>query len=879
MSIWEHSRFKIFSQGQHPLAHSVNDFSYANPRLPGISGIGDALDYVISVLYPNFIGTFPNVASLPATANKNDYAIVENDGDGKAAGYVYSDIEQVSHWVKRYDFDWTVDGITSDLLRQTSILYVYKEGRDDNNLVGGIGQTIYGGKSYGSNLTLVANSSNNFDYLDNPESNGGKIIVGNDLLPSVGNYLSIGNRDLPFISIFASYSKIGTLITNFPYGLGGNPVISSDTNKIELYGNIGINTPGPSVALEVSGQAKIKSQLFVDSTTSSLLIASNSSGTTTPLFNGLSPANWNVVEGSDTLLIHAKTSSKPILFGLNYSERMRIAPAGIGIGTASPQAPLHIYTSTITGQNEALRLVDGGTGQGEGPYIRFEAGSKTDQARIGISTNATGLGSSLFFYTSANDTGPADIPRLGISSSGNVGIGSGTSDSVSLLVSKSLTGGVTGTAIQATPTVSVTGTATIFSSTPSVAQNLSAIQHYATSSVTLSSGSVGSIFGFVAADQTIANSLTAGFSGQVQAGSGKYNLYMAGTAQNYLAGTLSVGTTAGSAKLHVQDSVSTVARFQSTQSDLRVELYNSGTTTAPTIGSTGNDIVLRTGAAEGLKIIQSTGAIQFSGPLSNGTNTFSNADLFALRNIKYRDSQKTQLAQSGDSLFYDSTSGTWLASAPDTEIQHGLISGVTTGDAGHTQFVMLSGRAGGQTIQGGTANGQDLTLESTSASTKGQIKLKDNVVPSSTAQFTTSWSGTDIGSSTLKFNNLFISGEAKGLRLENLSAAPGASPLNIGRVFFDTAQSAVFVDTGTTIERVGQKTARVLFSMNGTATSNVVVFSTTFNLGSQFEVISATSGERIFGTILHDPANLARVTFSTNVPVPAGNYYLSVSAV
>lgn len=52
-------------------------------------------------------------------------------------------------------------------------------------------------------------------------------------------------------------------------------------------------------------------------------------------------------------------------------------------------------------------------------------------------------------------------------------------------------------------------------------------------------------------------------------------------------------------------------------------------------------------------------------------------------------------------------------------IDHGNIAG--TGDDDHSQYALLAGRAGGQTLIGGTASGQDLTLQSTAHATKGSI--------------------------------------------------------------------------------------------------------------------------------------------------------------
>lgn len=52
---------------------------------------------------------------------------------------------------------------------------------------------------------------------------------------------------------------------------------------------------------------------------------------------------------------------------------------------------------------------------------------------------------------------------------------------------------------------------------------------------------------------------------------------------------------------------------------------------------------------------------------------------------------------------------------------HGALAGLTDDD--HTQYALLAGRSGGQTLIGGTAASNNLTLESTSNATKGSILL------------------------------------------------------------------------------------------------------------------------------------------------------------
>lgn len=82
------------------------------------------------------------------------------------------------------------------------------------------------------------------------------------------------------------------------------------------------------------------------------------------------------------------------------------------------------------------------------------------------------------------------------------------------------------------------------------------------------------------------------------------------------------------------------------------------------------------------------------------------------------------------SLFIDATNGVWYRKNTGTGntgwvsmFDHGTLIGLTDDD--HTQYALLAGRSGGQTITGGTAASNNLTLRSTSNATKGDVKLAD----------------------------------------------------------------------------------------------------------------------------------------------------------
>ena len=117
------------------------------------------------------------------------------------------------------------------------------------------------------------------------------------------------------------------------------------------------------------------------------------------------------------------------------------------------------------------------------------------------------------------------------------------------------------------------------------------------------------------------------------------------------------------------------------------------------------------------------------------------------------------------------------------------------------QYVNKNGRPDGQTIQGGISEYESLVLESTAHATKGLVETKDTFAPHVGAAFSGgNWQGTDLGTSGKKFRDIHMSGEAKGLRVENLSSEPTTSAQNAGRLF--TIAGELLMDTGAAIKRL-----------------------------------------------------------------------------
>lgn len=265
------------------------------------------------------------------------------------------------------------------------------------------------------------------------------------------------------------------------------------------------------------------------------------------------------------------------------------------------------------------------------------------------------------------------------------------------------------------------------------------------------------------------------------------------------------------------------------------------------------------------------------GVISNGTDNIAMSTLLSFRSVVWRDLGQTLPAQSGDTLFWDAVNSVWLANHPDTEIVHDEISGLTTGDAGHTQFVMLAGRAGGQTVYGGTLASQNLNLDSTSNATKGVITFNSRLEPLSTAVFSGSWSGIDIGSSSKYFNDLYMRGEAKNFRLENFTFAtlPAFSAQNIGRVMYATDTQKAYIDIGTAVKVLGVSKFLSDTVWNGSDTTKDVVVSADIQdaRNAIWALHDNTNDfDRIYCSIKAISATTVRVTVSP--ALPAGSYRL-----
>lgn len=260
--------------------------------------------------------------------------------------------------------------------------------------------------------------------------------------------------------------------------------------------------------------------------------------------------------------------------------------------------------------------------------------------------------------------------------------------------------------------------------------------------------------------------------------------------------------------------------------------------------------------------------IYLAGGISDGTTIIDQSVLQSLRDINVA-------ATAGMTIFYDGTK--WNPSIPDTEIDHTTLNNLLLGDAGHTQFVMLAGRSGGQVIQGGTLAGNNLILESTSNASKGTVQTRDNLTPAATASYSGSWSGTDLGSAAKSWNDVYTKGEFKGFRFENSTSTglPSASGQNVGRAVWATDNNKMYVDVGGTwiIAGISKFVSDTAWD-GSTFTQDFTVSSTITDARNAIWALHDNSNnfEQIFCKIEKVDAATVRVT--TETVLPAGSYRL-----
>jgi hypothetical protein len=243
-------------------------------------------------------------------------------------------------------------------------------------------------------------------------------------------------------------------------------------------------------------------------------------------------------------------------FAINHSSgsglALNITKGGNGEGLYINKTSGSGNAATIIGTLNATTLVkSGGTSS---QYLMADGSVST----LTNPVTGTGTTNTLPKFTGASTIGNSNVSDNGTLitlgsntniSSGSLGIGNTNLSTISLRVSKNITGGVGANAIQLDGTIQSDVTSIAFynstsASTQAASFTLNQLFHYAAIQGTFGAGSsVTTQTGFRVDATLIGATTNYGFRGSIPSGTNRWNLYMDGTANNYVAGGLGIGST------------------------------------------------------------------------------------------------------------------------------------------------------------------------------------------------------------------------------------------------------------------------------------------------------------------------------------------------
>ena len=414
--------------------------------------------------------------------------------------------------------------------------------------------------------------------------------------------LAININDADMALYAENQSGVVKRLINNPAGLK-YPTVDGTANQIlktDGSGNLTFVTPAsPGTGTVTSVAATVPSFLSVSGSpiTSSGTLAISLSGTALPVANGGTGVTTSTGSGS-VVLSTSPTFPAQTNFTANSAYNIYASGTGTNLFTGAVQVGSTAFngatlslTRNITGGGGSYGYAIRSTGQIQSDvttelnmydtlpstvataftlaslsYFRAAQGTLgagstvTNQYGFYADSSLTGATNNYGFYGGiASGTnkynlymaGTADnylASNLGIgANAGNVG---GLNGYISMNVAVNLGGSSTSTGVWQKGQVQSTATNAAYgfrnsASTAATTFNVAAYYHYSASQSTLGAGStVTNQYGFYVSSTLTGASLNIGFYGGISAGTGRYNLQMAGTADNYLNGPVGIGTSA-----------------------------------------------------------------------------------------------------------------------------------------------------------------------------------------------------------------------------------------------------------------------------------------------------------------------------------------------
>lgn len=485
-------------------------------------------------------------------------------------------------------------GLTTNYLTKTigltlvnSLLY------DDGNGIG-IGTTSLTGIGFRNRKTITGAVFSYANYNDGIIQSGvtsgafyhrtqAETVAASFTLPFLSHYhagqgtIGSGSTVTNQFGFYADQNLIGASLN---YGFFGN--IPSGTNRWNLYmggtannylaGPLGIGVNVPLSELHISSVAPIFS-ITATNLGSGLRLNILGQGTNTLAYRLQSLGTTIQAISTDGNMGIGNTYA--VNANLTISKNIEGATTGYGINTTS------IIQSGVTTDARIYQSLPNVVSGSTLPNLyHFIANPST---YTGVVTSQNGFYITGTFTGAVNNYGfrgliPSGSGRWNIFMdgsadnylAGSLGIGTTSLTGINLSISKNLTGSVNGFSIQNNPLIQsdVTSNVQVFRSVPSTQAAsfvVGTLKHYEAAQGTIGSGStITSQIGYNVDGGMTGATNNYGFYGNIEAGTNRWNLFMSGTADNYLAGSLAIGITVPLTKVHIKESSAYHIRIERT---------------------------------------------------------------------------------------------------------------------------------------------------------------------------------------------------------------------------------------------------------------------------------------------------------------------------
>jgi hypothetical protein len=419
-----------------------------------------------------------------------------------------------------FQVDSTLTGATNNygfygnLAAASNVWNLYMNGTANNYLAGalGIGATALTGWSLKVGKTITGATTAYGIYQNGTVQSDvtGTAYSNYSLSQTAASAFTLGT----YVHYMAEQGTFGagSSVTN-QYGFFVQSNMTGATNDFGFYGNLAAGTNIWNLYMAGTAANYMAGSLGIGSTSLTgynFRMAKNITGATVSINAGIEGQIQSDVT-SQAFGVRVGLSTAATAFSVTDLFNFRATNASLGGGSSiGIQYGFAVADLTSGGANYAF------------------------ESRVSAGTNKYGL----YFSGDANNY-----------LAGNLGIGTTSLTGRSLSVTKNITGAVTSYGILSNGTIQsdVTNAVRLFNSvavTAAASFTLSSLVHYYAEQSTIGAGSaVTNQYGFYAESNLIGATNDYGFYGNLAAASNVWNLYMNGTANNYLAGALGIGST------------------------------------------------------------------------------------------------------------------------------------------------------------------------------------------------------------------------------------------------------------------------------------------------------------------------------------------------